>query len=103
MIHDALLLLMLEAVTTDLVSPSASSAAPKIFSYPQARPADYPISRCDCVAKLFRSRSQSSFLSAGGSLVALPGVGATLLYATPTQGRPLPKVAGHGREAWRAA
>src|SRR5271169_3896374 len=43
MIHDALLLLMLEAVTTDLVSPSASSAAPKIFSYPQAGPADYPI------------------------------------------------------------
>jgi len=29
-------LLMLEAVTTDLVSPSAWSAAPKIFSYPQA-------------------------------------------------------------------
>src|SRR6516165_74191 len=28
--------LMLEAVTTDLFSPSASSAAPKIFSYPQA-------------------------------------------------------------------
>jgi len=27
---------MLEAVTTDLVSPSAWSAAPKIFSYPQA-------------------------------------------------------------------
>src|SRR5271155_6241306 len=35
MIHAALLL-MLEAVPTDLVSPSASSAAPKIFSYPQA-------------------------------------------------------------------
>jgi len=34
---------MLEAVTTDLVSPSAWSAAPKIFSYPQAGPADYPI------------------------------------------------------------
>src|SRR6266404_2820756 len=29
MVHAALLLLMLEAVTTDLVSPSASSAAPK--------------------------------------------------------------------------
>jgi len=28
---------MLEAVTTDLVSPSAWSAAPKIFSYPQQR------------------------------------------------------------------
>jgi len=28
---------MLEAVTTDLVSPSAWSAAPKIFSYPQDR------------------------------------------------------------------
>jgi hypothetical protein len=28
---------MLEAVTTDLVSPSTLSAAPKIFSYPQAR------------------------------------------------------------------
>jgi len=27
---------MLEAVITDLVSPSAWSAAPKIFSYPQA-------------------------------------------------------------------
>jgi len=27
---------MLEALTTDLVSPSAWSAAPKIFSYPQA-------------------------------------------------------------------
>ena len=32
MVHAALLLLMLEAVTTDLVSPSARSAAPKIFS-----------------------------------------------------------------------
>src|SRR5262249_3897931 len=31
-----LLLLMLEAVHTNLVSPSARSAAPKIFSYPQA-------------------------------------------------------------------
>src|SRR6476661_11205076 len=36
MVHAALLLLMLEAVFTDLVSPSARSAAPKIFSYPQA-------------------------------------------------------------------
>jgi len=36
MVHAALLRLMLEAVTTDLVSPSAWSAAPKIFSYPQA-------------------------------------------------------------------
>src|SRR6476661_4814947 len=36
MVHAALLLLMLEAVHTDLVSPSARSAAPKIFSYPQA-------------------------------------------------------------------
>src|ERR1019366_1886841 len=45
MVHAALLLLMFEAVTTDLVSPSASSAAPKIFSYPQAGPADYPIFR----------------------------------------------------------
>jgi hypothetical protein len=45
MVHAALLLLMLEAVTTDLVSPSACSAAPKIFSYPQAGPADYPIFR----------------------------------------------------------
>src|SRR5215813_8878974 len=35
MVHAALLLLMLEAVFTDLVSPSASSAPPKIFSYPQ--------------------------------------------------------------------
>jgi len=34
---------MLEAVHADLVSPSAWSAAPKIFSYPQAGPADYPI------------------------------------------------------------
>src|SRR5271169_4231387 len=43
MVHAALLLLMLEAViTTDLVSPSAPSAAPKIFSCPQAGPADYP-------------------------------------------------------------
>src|SRR6201981_3994880 len=37
MIHAALLLLMLEAVHTDLVSPSACSAAPHIFSYPQDR------------------------------------------------------------------
>src|SRR5512143_2373857 len=37
MLHAALLLLMLEAVQTDLVSPSAWSAAPKIFSYPQQR------------------------------------------------------------------
>src|SRR5262245_13385724 len=37
MVHAALLLLTLEALTTDLVSPSAWSAAPKIFSYPQAR------------------------------------------------------------------
>ena len=35
MLYAALLLLMLEAVTTDLVSPLARSAAPKIFSYPQ--------------------------------------------------------------------
>jgi len=28
---------MLEAASTDLVSPSAWSAAPKIFSYPQER------------------------------------------------------------------
>jgi hypothetical protein len=35
----ALLLLMLEAVSTDLVSPQH----PKIFSYPQAEPADYLI------------------------------------------------------------
>jgi len=33
---------MLEAVTTDLVSPSAWSAAPKIFSYPQAGPGRLP-------------------------------------------------------------
>src|SRR5271170_3339379 len=45
LVHAALLLLMLEAVTTDLVSPSARSAAPKIFSYPQAGSADYPIFR----------------------------------------------------------
>src|SRR6516165_12464913 len=32
----ALLLLMLEAADADLVSPSARSAAPKIFSYPKA-------------------------------------------------------------------
>src|SRR6202043_1768283 len=38
MVHAALLLLMLEARNHgDLVSPSARSAAPKIFSYPQAR------------------------------------------------------------------
>src|SRR6516165_5552987 len=37
MVHAALLLLMLEAASADLVSPSASSAAPKIFSYPQQR------------------------------------------------------------------
>jgi hypothetical protein len=42
MVHAALLLLMLEAATTDLVSPSARSAAPKIFSYHKL-PADYPI------------------------------------------------------------
>src|SRR6266480_6218068 len=36
MVHAALLLLMLEAAYADLVSPSARSAAPKIFSYPQA-------------------------------------------------------------------
>jgi hypothetical protein len=37
MVHAALLLLMLEArYHGDLVSPSAESAAPKIFSYPQA-------------------------------------------------------------------
>jgi len=37
---------MLEARNNgDLVSPSAWSAAPKIFSYPQAGPADYPIFR----------------------------------------------------------
>ena len=35
MLHAALSLI-LEAVTTDLVSPSVRSAAPKIFSYPQA-------------------------------------------------------------------
>ena len=29
--------------------------------------------------------------------------GLSMLDATPTQGRHLPKVAGHGREAWRAA
>src|SRR5207342_3664149 len=34
--HAALLLLMLEAASADLVSPSASSAAPNFFSYPQA-------------------------------------------------------------------
>jgi hypothetical protein len=34
---------MLEAVTTDLVSPSARSAALIIFSYPQAGSAYYPI------------------------------------------------------------
>src|SRR6202167_2011976 len=33
MVHAALLLLMLEAVHADLVSPSACSAAPKIYSY----------------------------------------------------------------------
>jgi hypothetical protein len=36
-VNAALLLLMLEAVHTDLVEPSARSAAPKIFSYPQDR------------------------------------------------------------------
>src|SRR5271156_1350957 len=36
MVHAALLLLMLEVVHTNLVPPSAESAAPKIFSYPQA-------------------------------------------------------------------
>ena len=66
------------------------------------RPADVRFG-ADCVAKLFRSRSQGSVLSAGGSLVVLPGVGGALLDATLTQGRRLPKVAGHGREAWRAA
>jgi len=35
MVHAALLLLMLEAASADLVSPSAWSAAPQIFSYPQ--------------------------------------------------------------------
>jgi len=44
MVHAALLRLMFEAQNLgDLVSPSAWSAAPKIFSYPQAGPADYPI------------------------------------------------------------
>ena len=33
---------MLEAVTTDLVSPSAPGAAAKFLSYPRAGPADYP-------------------------------------------------------------
>src|SRR5262245_51616053 len=35
-VHAALLLLMLEAAYADLVSPSARSAAPYFFSYPQA-------------------------------------------------------------------
>jgi|ERR1700722_7103498 hypothetical protein len=70
---------------------------------PPARTARHVRFCADCVAKLFGSRSQGSVLSAGSSLVALPGVGAALLDATLTQGRPLPKVAGHGREAWRAA
>src|SRR5262245_47288726 len=39
----ALVLLMLEAVTTDLVSPSARSAALIIFRHPQAGSAYYPI------------------------------------------------------------
>jgi hypothetical protein len=36
----------------DLVSPSARSAAPKIFSYPQAGAADYPICRQCCSVAL---------------------------------------------------
>jgi len=43
MVHAALLLLMLEAITTDLVFTISCSAAPKIFTYPQAGLADYPI------------------------------------------------------------
>jgi hypothetical protein len=42
MLHAALLLLMLEAVTTDLVSPPARSAAPKSSAIHKP-PADYPI------------------------------------------------------------
>src|SRR5262249_30994963 len=37
MVHLALLRLMLEAITTDIVSPSPSSAPPKILSEPQDR------------------------------------------------------------------
>jgi hypothetical protein len=39
----ALLLLMLDAVSTDLVHHQPEAQHPKIFSYPQAQPADYPI------------------------------------------------------------
>src|SRR5262249_54394398 len=59
MVHPALLLPMLEAVITALVSPSACSAAPKTLSYPQAGPADYPIfrdraaQRCACSTRYF--------------------------------------------------
>jgi len=42
MVHAALLLLMLGAVHTDLVSPSAWSAAPKSSAIHKL-PADYPI------------------------------------------------------------
>jgi hypothetical protein len=51
MIHAALLLLMLEAAITGLVSSSAwSAAAKKSFSYPQAA-ADYPILRAILLQK----------------------------------------------------
>src|SRR5262249_46635008 len=42
-VHTALLLLMIEAAYTDLVSPSAWSAAPQIFQLSTRTPADYPI------------------------------------------------------------
>src|ERR1019366_7996425 len=60
MVHAALLLLMLEAANADLVSPSACSAAPKIFSYPQAGPADYPI----CSIKIVLRRMEACFWKA---------------------------------------
>jgi hypothetical protein len=43
MVHAALLLLMFEAVTTDLVFTISLKRSTKIFSYAQAGSADYPI------------------------------------------------------------
>jgi hypothetical protein len=45
MVHAALLLLMLEAVTRTSFHHQPEAQHPKIFSYPQAGPADYTIFR----------------------------------------------------------
>ena len=72
---------MLKAVTTDLVS----SAAPKIFSYPQAGPADYTISGyAPCKGGTFEwvsptvppgNRSSRKQSDHGGALISVPRIG----------------------------